>query len=162
MQECKISNFMELGDIIYILVLFSFFIFGIIKDIKKKEASKQQNLPPNIPTTKPMGKKSKMETSSSQKRRGKKVLVPPMPDVATTSQYEYKDISSSMRPSYASEGISAIQERQLTHQISQNINNNPFVSKDRTHPILKELTGENRSEELRKAVIYNEIFDRKY
>lgn len=153
---------MEFGDIIYILVLFSFFIFGIIKDIKKKEASKQQNLPPNIPTPKPLGKKSKSETSTSQKRRNKEVIPPPMPDVVTKSQYGYKDISSSTRPSFAFEGISALQERQLTHQISQNRNDNPFVSKDRMHPILKELTGENRSEELRKAIIYNEIINRKY
>lgn len=146
---------MELGDIIYILVLFSFFIFGIIKDIKKKEASKQQKLPQNFPNPTYAGKKSKPATASSQKKRNN-VSSPPVPEFATN-----QDISSSMQPSYTLEGSSSLQERQFSYK-GQNQNDNSFVTNNIMHPILKELTGENRSEELRKAVIYNEIINRKY
>lgn len=143
---------MELGDIIYILVLFSFFIFGIIKDIKKKGASKQQNLPPNIPTPQPIGKKSKSTNTISQKKRNK-AATPPIPEMATTG--------NSMTSSFALEGSSSIQERHFLYE-NQNKDDNSFVSTNRMHPILKELKGENRSEELRKAIIYNEIINRKY
>lgn len=143
---------MELGDIIYILVLFSFFIFGIIKDIKKKEASKHQNLPPNVPTPETIGKKVKSATTTSQKKRNKAVT-PPIPEIATTG--------NSMTSSFALEGSSSIQERNFSYK-NQDQDDNSFISNNRVHPILKELTGENRSEELRKAVIYNEIINRKY
>ncbi len=151
---------MDLGDIIYILVLFSFFIFGFIKDIKKKEASKQQKLPQNIPSPESIDKKKKSATVTSQKQRNK-VVPPPVPNFDTVGQYKYEGTSSTI-PSYALEGHSALQNRETIGHFTQKEDNSSVITKNKWHPILEDLTGENRSEELRKAVIYNEIINRRY
>ncbi len=76
MQEYKISNFMELGDIIYILVLFSFFIFGIIKDIKKKRSFQTTEFTTKHPYYEAYGQKIENGNFLFSKKKGKKGSCP--------------------------------------------------------------------------------------
>ncbi len=160
MQDYKINHFMDIGDIIYTLVLFFFFAIGLVGDFRKKKASKQQNAPKGTPIPKAKPKKMKPATIPSQNRWENQTP----PPVATQTRVEpmvHKEFQSSLNLSASTEGYSSLQDSLLTNTSHEQISETD-TKITQLHPILKDLTGENRGSEFRKAIIYSEILKRKY
>lgn len=159
---------MEFEDILYLILMLVFAVFGIFNDSKKRKkrvgeatqpvnreeefrdvfreifqnSSKQQTPPPvprNIPAEKNRRKSASMFQNSKSRYQGFQSSL----DLVTNFEGE-----SSLKGSlYVSESLDRREAGKQT---------------DISHPVLECLRGSERSTEVRKAVIYSEILKRKY
>ncbi len=153
MSDCKINQFMEFGDILYIIALIFFFVFGIFNDARKKKKQVSQNTPPLNQEVFPE-RIPKRQVPKTIKSRVKENLPPPAPKPV------HREFQSSLDLVSNYEGQSSIKSSIFVDDLREHYKEQRETQA--VHPILKELKSEGGSEEIRKAIIYSEILQRKY
>jgi len=142
---CKINQNMDVEDIIYLIMLLFFLALGFFNKSVKEKKRKEQGQEP----------KQKVQTDNDS-------------DVLKTPSSPPSFISSSQRREYQSplldtvisaEGESMLKGSIFTNEDMDTVKQ-PEVSS--LHPLVKELYSDHRTDELRKAIIYGEIFNKKF
>ena len=156
---------MELGDILYLILIIVFIVFGIFKDLKKKKRRIEEN---NEPTTKSLDEVFKElfgQSESNQtpppvpekvqkmKRKTDKISMP----VPNKGRYQFQ---SSMELTTNFEGESSLSGYDFPDYELESPIEKEIVEKK--HHLLEDLAGDNSESEFRKAIIYSEILKRKY
>lgn len=142
---------MEFGDIVYFLLMLGFLVFGIFNDSKKKKKNINQSTPPLNPDVFP--DKTLPPPLRKVAKKAKK-LVP----VQTPPPPKRVEFQSSMDLVTDFEGESSLKGTIFDYKMPVKAEKSLYEP----HPILNDLTGEDGSEEIRKAIIYSEILKRKY
>lgn len=156
---------MEFGDIVYLILIVAFMIFGFFKEIRKKnrkidestepvntefgdvlrdifQTAEDRPVPPPAPSVESQKRRESRKEFARKDKRGGYVFQSSM-DLVTDFERE-----SSLK------GYSFKE-----HLNEESLDRATLVE---LHPVLDDLTGENRSEELQKAIVYSEIIKRKY
>lgn len=154
---------MDIGDIIYFLVMLGAIVFGIFNDYKKKQQKADTSTPPKNKSEYNLGDviREIFQESGSQKTpppapvKQKKTVIPKAVP-AVTARPEFK---SSLDLVTDFEGESSLKGHIFNQQ--------PFESQIQketaktVHPLLQQLK-QGGSSEIRRAVIYSEILQKKY
>jgi hypothetical protein len=172
---------MEIGDLIYIILLLLFMILGFFNDSrKKKEQQNQQQKPNPKPDFQPEDREitqspppflteDQVKRFEFQKERrvkqgdSKNVFQSSM-DLTTDFKKESSLGSSIFRNEADSlyEQVADIPGLYDSDSEMEVIQESTGETKYGTHPIVEDLIGVNRTEELKKGLIYSEILKKKY
>lgn len=155
---------MEFGDIIYLLLMLAFFVFGIFNDSKKKKKKIDKS-------TEPINREIREVFREVFQNKEKQPVPPPTPKaVKKKSQVATPTISSakSTRPAFQSsldlvtnfEGESSLKGSMFASELFDK--QKEMKMAEIFHPILEQLRSKDGQSEIRKAVIYSEILNRKY
>lgn len=156
---------MEFGDIIYLILMFAFLVFGIFKDSGKKQKKVSKS-------TQPVNSEEDFrELVREIFQRPQREPVPPPTPKAVSRKQPVKPIivsSEGSRPVFQSsmelvtdfEGASSLKESAFMSQLFSDREELKPVEK--VHPVLEQLRGGEGVSEIRKAVIYSELLERKY
>lgn len=139
---------MEFGDIIYLILLLAFVVFGIFNDSNKKrkkisESTQPEKQPIPPPTPKTVKSKSQLARSTIN-------------PVGRT----YREFQSSLDLVTNFEGESSLKGSMFASGLFDN--HQEMKVEETIHPILEQLRSKDGQSEIRKAVIYSEILNRKY
>ena len=157
---------MEFGDIIYLLLMLAFFVFGIFNDSKKKKKKISKSTQPvNLEEEfrdvfrevfqKPQRQPIPPPTPKTVKNRSQ--LARPAMTSARSTRYEFQ---SSLDLVTDFEGESSLKGSLFASELFDNRSEMKTV--ETVHPILEQLRSKDGQSEIRKAVIYSEILNRKY
>ena len=138
---------MEFGDIIYLILLLAFVVFGIFNDSKKRKKISESTQPEKQPIPPPTPKTVK---SKSQLAR----------PTASSAGYTYREFQSSLDLVTNFEGESSLKGSMFASGLFDN--HREMKVEETLHPILEQLRSKDGQSEIRKAVIYSEILNRKY
>lgn len=152
---------MEFGDIVYLILIVAFMIFGFFKEIRKKNRKIDESTEPvntelgdlfrdvfDAGSTPHMPPATDIETKKKNKETGKSLA---------SKEFVFQ---SSMDLVTDFEGESSLKGHGFKEHLNEESLNRATLVE--LHPVLDDLTGENRSEELQKAIVYSEIIKRKY
>lgn len=159
MSDCKINQFMEFGDIIYIIVLIFFFVFGIINDSIKKKNAQKQNVPsPGKPVI-----KSKKTSTTPPKIPYQDIghEAPPAVYKETGKTPAHREFQSSLDLVTNFEGESALKGSMFGNRTDYLYEEPESISSsenrmDKKSPFFMGY------DELKKGIIYSEILKRKF
>lgn len=152
----------NLGDWLYILILIAAGIGSLFSSAKKKKQAEQQppqpTLHPEHDETKTQKPKSFWEILEEEMKRGSVPQGQPQPTpqpIKAENRKKTQKKSSVPTPSFA-EGEKAIKDHRLSSTLSSSIE----TQEDETYSISVESF--QNTDELKKAIIYSEILNRKY
>lgn len=157
---------MEFGDIIYLILLLAFFVFGIFNDSKKKKKKISKS-------TQPVNLEEEFRDVFREvfQKPQKQPVPPPTPKVVKSKSQPARPAMASARSTrweFQSslglvtdfEGESSLKDSMFA---SERFDNRPEMEAGETvHPILEQLRSKDGQSEIRKAVIYSEILNRRY
>lgn len=157
---------MEFGDIIYLILILAFFVFGIFNDSKKKKKEISKNTQPvNLEEEfrdvfrevfqKPQRQSVPPPTPKTVKNKSQ--LARPTITSARSTHWEFQ---SSLDLVTDFEGESSLKGSMFASELFNN--RQEMKAMETVHPILEQLRSKNGQSEIRKAVIYSEILNRKY
>lgn len=157
---------MEFGDILYVILILVFIVFGFFKDLSKK---KRDNLEKADPADKSLGDVFKEVFTQLERPQNP----PPVPAPAKKEEKKRSATAFSAPASIDSEFQSSMDlimdfesESSLSDYVFPDYDlDSPSVKKQKKrgdHPILEDLTGDNKESEFLKAIIYSEILNRRY
>lgn len=170
---------MDFGDIIYFVLLVFFMILGFFNDSRKKKQQRKQSetaLPPFFDDFEDEGSKNldaKEVVYNTPPVAKRQVDVPPPFSVSSSVDSARREFRSS------SDFVSIHDVQPVDSTMDFNYDKNSFYEKDmnsldttedmkakqvldRVHPLIKDLRGRHRREELAKGIVYAEILQRKY
>lgn len=134
---------MDVEDIIYLIMLLFFLVLGFFnKSVKEKKRKEQEQ-------------EQKVHTENDSDVL--KMPSPPPSFISSSQRCEYQ--SPLLDTVISAEGESMLKGSIFTNE-DMETEKPPEVSS--LHPLVKELYSDRRSGELRKAIIYGEIFNKKY
>lgn len=156
---------MEFGDILYIILILVFIVFGFFKDLNKRKKNNNTNTEAE---NKNLGDVFKEVFAQMEKpqtpppvpgsvRREQKKRPAPVTSPSVRSEYQFQ---SSMDLIMDFED-----ESSLSGYIFPDYDLDSPIDKQAanvSHPVLEDLTGNNRESEFQKAIIYSEILKRRY
>lgn len=156
---------MDFGDIIYyVLVVFFLILSFFNKSKKEKKAQKQLSQPTQSKPFSTRKTSTKNHSIPIPKRIWKSETLPPTPETVPPT-YKRREFQSSLslvtdfEKESSLEGSLYVNDEGMRAIFSEQTENNKSVA---IHPLVTELLNNNINEELRKAVIYSEIFQRKF
>ncbi len=160
---------MEFGDIVYLILMLGFIVFGIFNDSKKKKRKADTSTPPINPgddldirdvfrevfqnsdkSSAPPPAPKKTDRKASQKAATATIPTEKSRPVFQSSMdlvTNFEGESSLKGSMFASELMDTRKEMKVSETF---------------HPILEQLRSKDGQAEMRKAVIYSEILNRKY
>lgn len=159
---------MEFGDIIYFILLVFFMILGFFNDSRKKKQQQQSEAEPR-----PFFGEEQKPLSPQPHIRKRKVTPPPIP----ATPYSGDDVHKEFRSSLDLVSIQDNQSSQPGYYFDYDANSfyekdpdsidAPENEKEETihkslHPLIEALRDDTGREELKKALIYGEIMQKKY
>ena len=160
---------MELNDVVYLILMVGFVVFGIFNDSKKKK-----NKPVDT-STEPLNKdvKNVRELFRDLIEQAKQVTPPPVPKEKLPQRDQpvrRKRFETNINPIH---GFESSMNLVTNFEEESSLKGYNFVSENMevldisddvgyTHPILKGLLIGDRHSEFKKAIIYSEIINRKY
>lgn len=160
---------MELNDVVYLILMAGFVVFGIFNDSKKKK-----NKPVDT-STKPLNKdvKDVRELFRDLIEQAKQVTPPPVPKEKLPQRDQplrRKRFETNINPIH---GFESSMNLVTNFEEESSLKGYNFVSENMevldisddvgyTHPILKGLSRGDRHSEFKKAIIYSEIMNRRY
>ncbi len=160
---------MELNDVVYLILMLAFIVFGIFNDSKKKKNRSESSTPPLNDDAKDI-----REVFQDLFEKREQVAPPPVPKEMETSRKQpkrdkrFKQNTDPMQAFESSlslvtdfEGESSLKGYKFAEN---DLVSSQEVAKKahETHPILKSLTEGDKQQEIQKALIYSEIINRKY
>ena len=157
---------MEFGDIIYLILMLAFFVFGIFNDSKKKKKKISKSPQPvNLEEEfrdvfrevfqKPQRQPISPPTPKTVKNENR--LARPAMASARSTRWEFQ---SSLDLVTDFEGESSLKGSMFASERFDN--HHEMKEMETVHPILEQLRSKNGQSEIRKAVIYSEILNRRY
>ena len=159
---------MEFGDIIYFILLVFFLILGFFNDSRKKKQQQKQSEAEPRPFF-----DEEEEIVPPQPQGRKRKAIPPAVPAAYSGKYAHREFQSSL-------DLVSIHDEQSSHpSYTFDYDANSFYEKDpdspdasdnareetlkkSVHPLIKDLRDDTGHGELKKALIYGEIIQRKY
>ena len=169
MSDCKINQFMEFGDIIYLLLMLAFFVFGIFNDSKKKKKKVDTSTPPINPEYDRKIRDVFREVFQHPEKQSAPPPVPKTakiksqaatPSLASVHSATHREFQSSLDLVTNFEGESSLKGSLFTSELFDK--QKEMKVTETFHPILEQLRSKEGQSEIRKAVIYSEILNRKY
>lgn len=163
---------MELSDVVYLILMLGFVVFGIFNDSKKKKRKLDSS------TESLNGDEDESEVRDVFRDIFKKFEqqhTPPPTPVATsttkrkqpTHEKRFKQSAGAMDSFESSMSLVTNFERESSLKdfrfANESLEVSDFPDTDKTvHPLLNDLTGGDIQAEIRKAILYSEILNRKY
>jgi hypothetical protein len=157
---------MEFGDIIYLILMLAFFVFGIFNDSKKKQKKISKS-------TQPVNREGEFRDVFREifQKPQQQPVPPPTPKTVRSKSQLAKPTLASARSTYREfqssldlvtdfEGESSLKGSLFASELFDN--HREMKAVETFHPILEQLRSKNGQSEIRKAVIYSEILNRKY
>ncbi len=155
---------MEFGDIIYLLLMLAFFVFGIFNDSKKKKKKINKS-------TEPINREIREVFREVFQNKEKQPVPPPTPTTVkrkkqpvttatSTAKYTPREFQSSLDLVTNFEGESSLKGSMFASDLFDG--QKEMKARETFHPILEQLRSRDGQSEIRKAVIYSEILNRKY
>ncbi|MGI6046901.1 MAG: hypothetical protein ACOYEG_02645 [Petrimonas sp.] len=157
---------MEFGDIIYLLLMFAFIVFGIFNDSKKKKKKVSES-------TQPVNREEEFRDVIREifQKPQKQSVPPPTPKTVkrktqvvtpsfSSAKSTHREFQSSLDLVTDFEGESSLKGSMFASELFEN--QKEMKVTETLHPILKQLRSKDGQSEIRKAVIYSEILNRKY
>lgn len=160
---------MELNDVVYLILMVGFVVFGIFNDSKKKKKKSVDT------STEPLNKdvKDVRELFRDLIEQAKQVTPPPVPKEKLPQRDQparKKRFDTSINPIH---GFESSMNLVTNFEEESSLRGYNFVSEDMevmdisddigyTHPILKSLSKGDRQSEFKKAIIYSEIINKRY
>lgn len=155
---------MEFSDVIYLILMIGFVVFGIFNDSKKKKSKTGTITPPINPyaleegdreTQKkvdapPVVLRKKPILSTKQKPTSKKL----------TSKNDSSEFQSSIDLVTDFEAESSLKDFKKRMSLMKEVSE-PYEFPTE-HPLLEDLANQDKTIEMKKAIIYSEILKRKY
>ena len=150
---------MEFGDTLYIILMLAFFVFGIFNDYQKKKKKADKS-------TQPLNREVFRDDKEPQ-------LPPPTPIILGRTKKQpvvpaavpvkdvHRGFQSSMDLVTNFEGESSLKSSIFMSNLFDR-SDSEIHSTDIAHPILKQMKSDVGLSEIRKAIIYSEILQRKY
>lgn len=160
---------MEFGDIVYLILMLGFIVFGIFNDSKKKKRKIDTSTPP----LNPENERRVPEVFREIFQTPDKQSVPPPVPRTSSKKTSQKAASKAMppkttRPVFQSsmdlvtnfEGESSLKGSMFASDLMEK--QTEMTSTETFHPILEQLRSKDGQAEMRKAIIYSEILNKKY
>ncbi len=159
--ECKNNQIMEFGDIIFYILMILIFVFGIVNDVRKKNAKKTVSK-----TTQPIDREEEPREVIGEKNRQS---LPPRRKMVVRGNHAeeskavapppvLREFKSSLDSAIQTEGQSSIDYTPVDDNYDYAVAE-ADKSMQRPTPLAAVFSGR---EELIRAVVYSEILKRKY
>lgn len=157
LSACKNSQFMEFGDILYLILIVVFIVFGFFKDLNKKKKQIDESTPTLNEELKDVFREIFSQGGAPQ-------VPPPAPKPARKKPVVEK------APEYAFQSSMSFVadfegESSLSHYKFPDYEMDSPIEKEviiEAHPAIKDFTGDDSEAEFQKAILYSEILKRKY
>lgn len=130
---------MDVGDIFYLIILLFFLILGFFNKSGKEKKSKEREI------------QTDRDSNPSEKPSA------PPPFISSSQRREYR--SPLLDAVISAEGESMLKGSIFTNEDMDTEKQHEAYS---SHPLVEELYSDRRTDELRKAIIYGEIFNKKF
>lgn len=159
---------MEFGDIVYLILMLGFIVFGIFNDSKKKKRKADTSTPPINPEDDRDIRDVFREVFQNSDKPSTPPPAPKKTDRKSSREVVAAIPANKTRPVFQSsmdlvtnfEGESSLKGSMFASELT-NKQKEMKVS-ETFHPILEQLRSKDGQAEMRKAVIYSEILNRKY
>ncbi|MDO5664854.1 MAG: hypothetical protein Q4G63_06325 [Bacteroidia bacterium] len=155
---------MEFGDIIYLILMLAFFVFGIFNDSKKKKKKIDKSTEPINREIREVfreifqnNEKQPIPSPTLKTEKRKDQVVPPS---ITPAKSPHREFQSSLDLVTNFEGESSLKGSMFASELFDN--QKEMKVAETFHPILERLRSKDGQSEIQKAIIYTEILNRKY
>lgn len=162
---------MELNDVVYLILMIGFVVFGIFNDSKKKKKAIDSSTEPINKDVKDV--KDMRDIFRDLLEQAKQGTPPPVPKDVTKSRKDIKREKRFKQNTNPMHGFESSMELVTDFERESSLRGYNFVSESMnvedidddqgySHPVLDDFSEGDRQSEFTKAIIYSEIINRKY
>lgn len=153
MSDCKINQNMDAGDIIYLVIAFFLMILGFFNKSKEKRKEAANKSAQNSSAPYPPIPTPTLNNKENRDAEKKRVKPPPPPKPIFQSSL---DLVTDFEGESSLKGFKT--EKDLAFSYEEKTNTHPATY----HPAIMPLLEEDTLNEIRKALIYKEVLDKKF